>query len=219
MVAKSRQDDIENILIQISHEYAMKINDCIRLYSAMLSSTSLDEPIDSLEKRFSEILKIDEECKALKRDAEQQLMSYGALLVQRGEYNRIINLLDKILDKIEGAAYRTLTLHKLKGFDSLAITGLSQMTEKVYESIVILRECLRALMLHVAALHDKLDEIERYEKIIDGLYRGFNVEILQSKLKIPHILLVREIAEILEDISDQTEEISSILRIIYPKVR
>ncbi|MCS7145431.1 MAG: DUF47 family protein [Nitrososphaerota archaeon] len=219
MVAKSRHDDIENILIQITHEYTLKINNCIRLYSSMLTPLLSDDMVGALEKGYAEILKIDEECKLLRRDAEQQLMSYGALLIQRAEYIRLIALLDKILDKIEGAAYRTLTLHKLRGFDSVALAGLSQMTEKVHESIEMLRECLRAFMLHVTALHEKLDEIERYEKLIDGMYRGFNVEILQSKLKLPHMILVREVAEILEDIADHTEEISNILRVIYPRGR
>ncbi len=219
MVTKSRQDDIENNLIQISHEYTLKINNCMRIYSSMLSALMSDGSPESIERGFSEILKIDEECKGLKRSAEQQVMSYGALLVQRGEYIRVIALLDKILDKIEGAAYRTLTLHKLKGLDNLSLAGLSQMTEKVHAGTEMLRECLRALMLQVTALHDKLDEIEQYERIVDEMYRGFDVEILQSKLKLPQMILIREVAEILEEIADHMEEISNIIRVIYPRGR
>ncbi|MEM2358827.1 MAG: DUF47 family protein [Nitrososphaerota archaeon] len=206
-------------MIQITHEYALKINHCMRIYSSMISSITSEDSPRVIEKEFAEILKIDEECKGLKRDAEQRLMSYGALLIQRAEYIRIIALLDKILDKIEGAAYRTLTLHKLKGFDDICIAGLSRMTEKVHTGTEVLKEGFRALMLQVTALHEKLDEIEQYEKVVDEMYRGFDVEILQSKLKLPQMILVREVAEILEEIADHTEEISNILRILYPRMR
>jgi len=213
MVARPRQEDAEVQLLNISHEYALKISSCMRIYSSILTLSM--GSIDEIEKEYAEILKIDEECKILRRDAEKRLMSYGALLVQRGEYIRVFLLLDKILDKIEGAAYRTMTLHKLRGLDNDALMRLTQLAEKVYEVLENLRESLRGLMLHVTAVHDKLDEIERGEKIVDGMYRGFDVEILQSKLKLPQLILVREVAEILESIADHTEEISNILRVIY----
>lgn len=219
MVTRSKQDDIENQLIQITHEYVIKVNSCMRIFSSIITALTSGETTITAEKNFQEILRIDDECKLLKRDAEQQLMSYGVLLVQRAEYIRVLALLDKILDKIEGAAYRSLTLYKLNGFEDPAASGLSNMTERVYEGLETLKECLRALMLNVTALHEKLDEVELYEKMVDELYRSFDVEILQSKLKLPHMILAREVAGILEDIADSTEEISNIIRAIYPRGR
>ncbi len=219
MVTRSRQDDIETLLIQITHECVIKVSSCMRIFSSMLTQLTSIGAFDAAEKNFQEILRIDEECKILKRNAEQQLMTYGVLLVQRGEYIRVLALLDKMLDKIEGAAYRALTLYKLNGFEDPAACGLSEITEKVYEGLEILKECLRALMLNVTALHEKLDEVELNEKMVDGLYRSVDVEILQSKLKVPHMILAREIASILEDIADSAEEISNIIRAIYPRGR
>jgi uncharacterized protein Yka (UPF0111/DUF47 family) len=215
MVARSRHEEVENILLQLAHEHIMKVSAGLRELSTMISCFSSGSANMDYEKCMQGILKIDNECRDIRRRAERQVLSYGALLVERAAYIKMLSLLDKILDKVEGAAFRAVTLHKLNGFDDPVVVGLANITEKVHEGVEGLRESFRALLLGATAVHEKLEEVERQERAVDELYRGFDVAILQSKLKFQHVLLAREIAYLLEEIADSAEEVSNIVRAVF----
>ncbi|MDT7877911.1 MAG: DUF47 family protein [Candidatus Caldarchaeales archaeon] len=219
MVARSRHEEVETMLIQLAHEHVMRIAACVREFSSMISSFTSGVANADYEKCMQELSKIDNECREIRRRAEHQILSYGALLVERAEYIKLLSILDKILDKIEGAAFRAITLYKLNGFEDPITGKLSVIAEEVYEGVEGVRESFRALLLGATAVHEKLEEVEKQEREVDELYRGFDVAILQSKLKFQHVLLAREIAYLLEEIADSTEEVVNIVRAVFSLTR
>ena len=52
------------------------------------------------------------------------------------------------------------------------------------------------------------------ERIVDDLYRELEVKIINSTMDIPAMLLLRDMAQILEDAADKAEDASDTARIL-----
>jgi len=123
--------------------------------------------------------------------------------------------IDRVSDITEGAAFRLLSLSKMKAKFGKSLTQkFLQLGEIVLTALLRAREALLASTLDEATFHQKIKEAEEYEKKADELYRVIDLELLQSNLKIAPLLLSREVVGLIEDIADRAERIVDILRAI-----
>ena len=60
----------------------------------------------------------------------------------------------------------------------------------------------------------KAREVEAAERIVDDLYRGLELKILNSKLEFPVMLLLRDVIQLLEDTADKAEDASDAARVL-----
>jgi uncharacterized protein Yka (UPF0111/DUF47 family) len=216
---RQRIEDIENTIMLLTQEQARKIMDVMRVLALMIEDIINKKGENVLLQKYNEILKIDEECKKLKHSTGEQIMRIGSLLQEREDFIRLISCLDKISDKAEGAAFRLLSLQKLGFHDDNIYQRLSELSDNVFVAVEKLKEAILAITLDSSVLYSKLMEIEEQERKVDVLFRKLDIMLLQSKLSVPHLLLMREITHMLEDIADKSEEITNIIRALFPQIR
>jgi uncharacterized protein Yka (UPF0111/DUF47 family) len=216
---RQRIEDIENTIMLLTQEQARKIMDVMRVLALMIEDITNKKGENILLQKYNEILKIDEECKKLKHSTGEQIMRIGSLLQEREDFIRLISCLDKISDKAEGAAFRLLSLQKLGFHDDNIYQRLSELSDNVFVAVEKLKEAILAITLDSSVLYLKLMEIEEQERKVDELFRKLDIMLLQSKLSVPHLLLMREITHMLEDIADKSEEITNIIKALFPQIR
>ncbi|MEM3096779.1 MAG: hypothetical protein QXV62_07275, partial [Nitrososphaerota archaeon] len=76
------------------------------------------------------------------------------------------------------------------------------------------REAILAVTLNSETFALKVKETEEAERSVDEAYRLVDFAILQSEMRIPQMLLSREIVAMLEDIADRAEETVETLRVL-----
>jgi uncharacterized protein Yka (UPF0111/DUF47 family) len=61
---------------------------------------------------------------------------------------------------------------------------------------------------------EKAKDVEVAERKVDDKYRDLEIAILEGKLEINTLLLMRDIIQLLEDIADKIEDASDAVRIL-----
>jgi uncharacterized protein Yka (UPF0111/DUF47 family) len=92
--------------------------------------------------------------------------------------------------------------------------GLTKLSSAVFETISKLREITMTLNYGASKALEKAREVEVAERIVDDLYRELEVKIVNSDMDIPAMLLLRDVAQILEDAADKAEDASDTARIL-----
>jgi predicted phosphate transport protein (TIGR00153 family) len=166
--------------------------------------------------KYAEILKIDDECKELRLQAERKVLEAGALLAERGEYIRFLGCIDRIPDRIEGAAYRLLALTKISYPSERVAGAIQEILEHMRDSVESLNRAITALEMDSAQGHKLLKEVSEKEQETDEVFRRVTVDLLRTEVPLPQLLLSREIIDMLESVADTAEEAANVLAVLYP---
>ena len=212
---RERLAEIEYTIMSMAQEQIRRVLDVTRALALMVDDLAKGKDEKEMNEKYVNILKIDEDCKEIKRSIEEQIMKAGSLLPEREDYMRLINNIDKISDKAEAAAYRVLSLNKTGVSGNTVCSYICDLSDSVLSIISKLREAIFASRLSAVTFYQKLGEIEQEERRIDEVYRRVDLQILQSKLSIPHMLLSREVVQLLEGIADKAEETADMLRALF----
>ncbi len=145
----------------------------------------------------------------------QELAEIGAILMSREDFLRFTNLTSDIADYCEGIAFRLLEIME-KGWKvpTNIKEGIVRLSDAVFETISKLRETAMTLNYGVSKALEKAREVEAAERIVDDLYRELEVKIINSNMEIPPMLLLRDVAQILEDVADKAQDASDAARIL-----
>jgi len=212
---RDREEDFRVTILTLIQDQMRKVVDGYRTLLNMLEDFTNGAKTGKLEEYYNKILKNDESAKETSLMIEREINSVGALLTDREGYIRLMTEIDRVSDITEGAAFRLLSLSKMKAkFGKSLNQKFLQLGETVLTALLRAREALLASTLDEATFHQKIKEAEEYEKKADELYRIIDLELLQSNLKIAPLLLSREVVEMIEDIADRAERIVDILRAI-----
>ncbi|MHC1586623.1 MAG: DUF47 family protein, partial [Candidatus Hecatellaceae archaeon] len=88
------------------------------------------------------------------------------------------------------------------------------LAEASLNALLRLREVILALSYSTAKVMELALEVESSEKTVDSIHRKADLKIISSRMKLPVLLLIREVVEFLEDIADNAENAADIARII-----
>jgi len=166
--------------------------------------------------KYAEILKIDDECKELRLQAERKVLEAGAILAERGEYIRFLGCIDRIPDRIEGAAYRLLALTKISYPSERVADAIREILDHMRDSVESLNRAITALEMDSAQGHKLLKEVSEKEQETDEVFRRVTVDLLRTEVPLPQLLLSREIIDMLESVADTAEEAANVLAVLYP---
>lgn len=92
--------------------------------------------------------------------------------------------------------------------------GLVKLSAGVFDALTKLRETTMTLNYSSSKALEKAREVEVAERLVDDLYRDLEMKVLNSKMELPLMLLFRDIAQMLEDVSDKAEDASDAARIL-----
>ncbi|KPV64642.1 MAG: PhoU domain protein [Candidatus Bathyarchaeota archaeon BA2] len=164
---------------------------------------------------FADVKKSEEEVDVARRAVSLELAEIGAILMSREDFLRFTNLTSEIADFYEGIAFRLLEIMERGWRVSTDIKeGLTKLSSAVFETVSKLRETAMTLNYGASKTLEKAREVEMAEKIVDDLYRELEVKIVNSDMDIPAMLLLRDVAQILEDTADKAEDASDTARIL-----
>jgi uncharacterized protein Yka (UPF0111/DUF47 family) len=82
------------------------------------------------------------------------------------------------------------------------------------DTVLKLRETAITLSYGSAKTLEKARDVETAERVVDEAYRELEVKIINSKMEIPVMLLLRDVAQLLENVADKAEDASDAARIL-----
>lgn len=170
---------------------------------------------DSARQLFSEIRLAEEEVIKARRMVSQELAEIGAVLVSREDFLRFTNLTSEISDFSEGIAFYLLEIMEHNwNVPSDIRQDLVRLSEAVLDSVLKLRETLMVLTYGPSKTLEKAKDVETAERVVDDIYRSLAIKILNSKLDVPVMLLLRDVLQLLENSADKAEDAADAARML-----
>jgi uncharacterized protein Yka (UPF0111/DUF47 family) len=150
-----------------------------------------------------------------KRAVALELVEIGTILISREDFLRFTDVTSEIADFCKGIAFR-LTQMVERGWDvpSDLKKGIVDLAGAVSDASSKLRDTFLMLNYGSPKVLEKAKDVEVAERKVDDKYRDLEIAILESKLDINTLLLMRDIIQLLEDIADKIEDASDAVRIL-----
>ncbi len=198
----------------VSHLKSIKTE--VGLLQKMVESLS-EKGIVDVGKFFEEINKYEHEADRIKRDVMKELRMGYLHPLDREDILRLVMEADDIAAYTKATARRLMILYNLGFSIPEDVMGfLQSIVDKTYESIRQLHNALKSLTESVDKTLSYIEEVEKLEEEIDE-ERMKALESLYKKCidKIDaKCILVKEIIDDAENISDKCEDTGDVLRII-----
>ncbi|RLE79324.1 MAG: hypothetical protein DRJ51_07975 [Thermoprotei archaeon] len=189
----------------------------VEMMKEILKSTSYLDTLtrEEFQRNLNEIKQLKAEAELVKREFLEYISKVSPTLLYRDEWIRLFSKMTSITDKIVGIAYRFEQILNHRTEIPRDVTSLfSKFSEEVINILVSIKEALNFMLINVTRALKACDLIEEKEKEIDNIYRGICFTLLEKDLPLREMLLLKEVAEMLETIADTAEYASDDLRII-----
>ncbi len=168
---------------------------------------------ENARKLLSEIRTGEEEVVKARRMVSQELAAIGAVLIAREDFLRFTNLSSEIADFSEGIAYYIFEIMEHNWVISPDVKkDLLKLSSAVLDTILKLRETMMVLNYGSQKTLEKAKDVEIAERIVDDQYRALSIKILNGKLDVPVLLLLRDILQLLENSADKAEDAADAAR-------
>jgi predicted phosphate transport protein (TIGR00153 family) len=203
------------MVIDICQDHVRKILDAVREISNMMSDFDSGVSIEIMENHWAQIKKLKEEATEQKRILLNELADVGMLLINREDFLRFAVQVDEIVDICEGAAYRinTITKKKIKVRKDLS-ESLYNLSKNVLKTVTNLREMILSFTYSRSKALEMSKTVEIAEYAVDEMFRETEMKIIDAKLDIGPTLLLRDVAQFLEDIADKAEDALDSARVL-----
>lgn len=170
---------------------------------------------DNARKLLSEVRMGEEEVVKARRMVSQELAEIGAILIAREDFLRFTNLSSEIADFSEGIAYYLVEIMEHNWNISPDIKkDLLKLTVAVLDSVLKLRETMMVLNYGSQKTLEKAKDVEIAERIVDEQYRALTIRVLNGKLEVPVLLLLRDVLQLLENSADKAEDAADAARML-----
>jgi uncharacterized protein len=170
---------------------------------------------EGVRKLFTEIRTGEEEVVKARRMVSQELSEIGAILIAREDFLRFTNLSSEIADFSEGIAYYLVEIMEHNwNISSDVKKDLLKLSSAVLDSVLKLRETMMVLNYGSQKTLEKAKDVEIAERIVDDQYRALTIKVLNGKLDVPVLLLLRDILQLLENSADKAEDAADAARMI-----
>ncbi len=200
--------------LSVCQDHLRRVLEVSRKTSLMVDYFVKDDK-NSARGMFAEIKKSEEEVDSARRMVSQELAEIGAILMSREDFLRFTNLTSEIADFCEGISFRLIEIMERAWRVPVEIKdGLTKLSNMVFETVSKLRETAMTLNYDSSKTLEKAREVELAERTVDDLYRDLEIKIVNSKMDIPALLLMRDVARMFEDAADKAEDASDTARIL-----
>ncbi|RLI31581.1 hypothetical protein DRO48_00330 [Candidatus Bathyarchaeota archaeon] len=170
---------------------------------------------EGAQQLYMEIRRLSEEVDQKRRVIMDELTDVGAILTSREDFMRFVNVVHEIADFCEGAAFRiTEILDRKWKVPKDVKDDIAEMADAMLETVLRLREVNAVLGYNANATAEKASDVEAAERAADELYRKLELKIISSKIDIPTMLLLREVAQFMEDAADKAEDAANAARVL-----
>lgn len=208
------EERVKRRALSVCQDHLRKVLEITRKVPQMVDCFAIDDK-DTARQVFVEIKKTEEEVDKARRVVSQELAQIGAILINREDFLRFTNLASEIADFCEGLAFWLLSIMERGWKVPVDIKNdLVKLAEATLDTVIKLRETAMTLSYGSEKTLEKAKEVETAERTVDEIYRKLEVKILNSNLKIPVMLLLKDITQLLENAADKAEDASDAARIL-----
>jgi predicted phosphate transport protein (TIGR00153 family) len=200
--------------LDVSRDHLRQVVDISRKISQLVTVFVKGDKKTARE-LFANITKAQNDVDTARRAVSLELAEIGAILMSREDFLRFTNLTSEIADFCEGIAFRLLQIMERgwrvpKGI----MDDLIKLSDALFDTISKLRETVMTLNYGASKSLEKAREVEAAERIVDGLYRQLEVNIIDSKMELPPMFLLWDVVQLMEDAADKAEDASDAARIL-----
>ena len=170
---------------------------------------------ENVRNLLSEIKTGEEEVVKARRMVSQELAEIGAILIAREDFLRFTNLSSEIADFSEGIAYYLVEIMDHNwNIQSDIKKDLLKLSLAVLDTVLKLRETMMVLNYGSQKTLEKAKDVEIAERIVDDQYRALTIKVLNGKLDVPVLLLLRDILQMFENSADKAEDAADAARML-----
>ena len=208
------EERLKRRALSVSQDHLRKVVDICRKVPQMFDCLIKSDK-GTAQKLFMEIRKNEEEVDSARRAVSQELAEIGAILISREDFLRFTNLSSEIADFSEGVAFWLLQILQ-RGWKvpNDIKKDMLKLSEAVLETVLKLRETAITLNYGSSKTLEKAREVEMGERLVDEAYREVELKIINANITIPVLVLLRDIAKLLEDSADKAEDAADAARIL-----
>jgi len=177
-------------------EESRKTVDAIRQLSGMV----LDEKVRDEARSKIEQIKLD--IKGSRRALTRGLAEMGSMIMNKEDIMRAAYEIEELVDLIDGTAFRVNQV-KVKDIKNAGIdSDISLLLDKLVEILIKMNEMVRMLQMNSERTSELLPSVETVENEIDQIYRQLLLKVLNESNNIKFLILIKDILERLDRISD-----------------
>lgn len=208
------EERVRRRALSICQDHSRKVLEVARKITQMVDRF-VENDKESARQLFDEIQRLEGDVDVARHAVAQELAKIGGILTSREDFLRFTNQTNEIADFCEGIGFRLLAIMD-RGWEvsSDIKAGLVKLSEGMFEAVTKLRETAITLNYSSTKALEKAMEVDIAERIVDDLYRKLEIEILNSNMGIPAMLLLRDVTNLLEAATDKAEDASDAVRIL-----
>jgi len=200
--------------LSVCQDHLRKVVDISRKM-AQLVDCFVKEDKALAKQLYAEVVSLADEIDSAKRLVAQELTEIGAILINRDDFLRFTDVTSEIADFCKGVAFRLIEMMERKWDVPYDLRkGLANLVGAMFESVSKLRDTVFTLNYGASKVLERAKEVEIAERTVDNLYRELEIKILNSKMEIPALLLLRDVIQLLEDAADKVEDAADASRIL-----
>jgi len=200
--------------LNLCQDHLRKIIEIVRKTSQLVDGFVANDS-NSVARLYADVQKLSDEIAESKRTVTQEIVEVGAILLNREDFLRFVYVTSEIADLCKGVSFRILALMERSWEVPQNIkNSLAELSTAVFNAMMRLRDTVFALNYGSPQLFEKAREVEVAEREVDNTYRKTELLILEQNIEISKLLLIRDIASLLEDIADKIEDASDATRIL-----
>ncbi|MBS7649191.1 DUF47 family protein [Candidatus Bathyarchaeota archaeon] len=170
---------------------------------------------DSVTHLYEDVQRLSDEVADSKRVVTQELISIGAILLNREDFLRFIYVTSELAELYKGISFRILAIIERKwDIPSDIKKGIAELSGAVFNAMMRLRDTVFALNYGSPQISEKAKDVENAEREVDNLYRRLEISLLERNMDLSRMLLTRDVIQLLEDTADKIEDASDATRIL-----
>jgi len=201
-------------LLMLCQDHARLVVEMFRNVLLMVENLVKGD-IEELSGSLEEVKKLHDSSLDIKRTMMKELADTGGMLMDREDLYRLITKSGEVIDYIEGIGVRLWEMCNWK-WEIPPEMGedLVKLAEAAFYTLTKLRESILSLGLNSFRAISLTRDVDDGERKVDSLYRALDLSIITSKVDLPLILLLRNVAEIIEKMVDRAREEADLIRIL-----
>ena len=208
------EERVKRKALDVSRDHLREVVDISRKISQLVT-VFVNGDKNLAQELFADIKKAQNDVDVARRVVSRELADIGAILMSREDFLRFTNLTSEIADFCEGIAFRLLQIMERGWKVPKEIKeDLIKLSDAVFDTISKLRETVMTLNYGASKALEKTREVEAAERVVDGLYRQLEVDIIDSKMDLPPMFLLWIVVQHLEDAADKAKDASDAARIL-----
>lgn len=201
-------------LLMLCQDHARLVVEVFRKVLVMIENL-VNGYANELRERLEEIEKLHSDSLEIRRMMMKELYDTGGMLINREDLYRLFSKSGEGMDHIKGVGVRLWEIGDRRWkIPKEAGEGLVKMAAVAFETLTKLRESLISLGFDSQRAIVLTREVDEGERRVDAIYREVDLEIITSKAELPLILILRDIAEMIENMIDKAVEEADLIRII-----